>query len=110
MISLLDKIKNQNYYLNNFQFYNTKETVKQKTEKTDKVKKEEVKPNTSKVQETVFASLEEDDLSRQISEQLERERRLQEHEKRMGRRIQRKSTLTIEVGHMMVTRLIVMTT
>lgn len=63
-----------------------KETVKQKTEKTDKVKKEEVKPNTSKVQETVFASLEEDDLSRQISEQLERERRLQEHEKRMGRR------------------------
>ena len=25
MISLLDKIKNQNYYLNNFQFYNTKE-------------------------------------------------------------------------------------
>ena len=24
MISLLDKIKNQNYYLNNFQFYNTK--------------------------------------------------------------------------------------
>ena len=53
---------------------------------TSKVKKEEVKPNTSKVQETVFASLEEDDLSRQISEQLERERRLQEHEKRMGRR------------------------
>ena len=25
MISLLNKIKNQNYYLNNFQFYNTKE-------------------------------------------------------------------------------------
>ena len=27
MISLLDKIKNQNYYLNNFQFYNTKEST-----------------------------------------------------------------------------------
>lgn len=56
-----------------------KEPVKQKVEKTVHTQKKEVKPNKTKEQdtqkETVFASLEEDDLSRQISEQLERVRK-----------------------------------
>lgn len=57
-----------------------KKPVKQKAEKTVHTQKEEIKPNTQKVQEAVFASLEEADLSRQISEQLERERNLHENE------------------------------
>lgn len=67
-----------------------KKPVKQKAEKTVHTQKEEIKPNTQKVQEAVFASLEEADLSRQISEQLERERNLHENEIRKACRNSKK--------------------
>lgn len=80
-----------------------KEPVKQKVEKTVHTQKEEVKPNKTKEQdtqkETVFASLEEDDLSRQISEQLERERNLRENEIRKACRNSKKKMHENSKGH-----------
>lgn len=76
-----------------------KEPVKQKVEKTVHTQKEKVKPNKTKVQEAVFASLEEDDLSRQISEQLERERSLRENEIRKVCRNSKKKTHGNSRGH-----------
>lgn len=72
-----------------------KKPVKQKAEKTVHTQKEEIKPNTQKVQEAVFASLEEADLSRQISEQLERERNLHENEIRKACRNSKKKCMEI---------------
>lgn len=72
-----------------------KKPVKQKAEKTVHTQKEEIKPNTQKVQEAVFASLEEADLSRQISEQLERERNLHENEIRKTCRNSKKKCMEI---------------
>lgn len=76
-----------------------KKPVKQKAEKTVHTQKEEVKPNTQKVQEAVFASLEEADLSRQISEQLERERNLHENEIRKACRNSKKKMHGNSKGH-----------
>lgn len=76
-----------------------KKPVKQKAEKTVHTKKEEIKPNTQKVQEAVFASLEEADLSRQISEQLERERNLHENEIRKACRNSKKKMHGNSKGH-----------
>lgn len=80
-----------------------KKPVKQKVEKTVHTQKEEVKPNKTKEQdtqkETVFASLEEDDLSRQISEQLERERNLRENEIRKACRNSKKKMHGNSKGH-----------
>lgn len=76
-----------------------KKPVKQKAEKTVHTQKEEIKPNTQKVQEAVFASLEEDDLSRQISEQLERERNLRENEIRKACRNSKKKMHGNSKGH-----------
>lgn len=80
-----------------------KKPVKQKVEKTVHTQKEEVKPNKTKEQdtqkETVFASLEEDDLSRQISEQLERERNLRENEIRKACRNSKKKMDGNSKGH-----------
>lgn len=76
-----------------------KEPVKQKVEKTVQTQKGEVKPNKTKVQEAVFASLEEDDLSRQISEQLERERNLRENEIRKACRNSKKKMHGNSKGH-----------
>lgn len=80
-----------------------KKSVKQKVEKTVHTQKEEVKPNKTKEQdtqkETVFASLEEDDLSRQISEQLERERNLRENEIRKACRNSKKKMDGNSKGH-----------
>ena len=76
-----------------------KKPVKQKAEKTVHTQKEEIKPNTQKVQETVFASLEEADLSRQISEQLERERNLHENEIRKACRNSKKKMDGNSKGH-----------
>lgn len=73
--------------------------VKQKAEKTVHTQKEEIKPNTQKVQEAVFASLEEADLSRQISEQLERERNLHENEIRKACRNSKKKMHGNSKGH-----------
>lgn len=76
-----------------------KKPVKQKAEKTVHTQKEEIKPNTQKVQEAVFASLEEADLSRQISEQLERERNLHENEIRKACRNSKKKMHGNSKGH-----------
>ena len=76
-----------------------KKPVKQKVEKTVHTQKEEIKPNTQKVQEAVFASLEEADLSRQISEQLERERNLHENEIRKACRNSKKKMHGNSKGH-----------
>lgn len=76
-----------------------KKPVKQKAEKTVHTQKEEIKPNTQKVQEAVFASLEEADLSRQISEQLERERNLRENEIRKACRNSKKKMHGNSKGH-----------
>lgn len=76
-----------------------KKPVKQKAEKTVHTQKEEIKPNTQKVQEAVFASLEEADLSRQISEQLERERNLYENEIRKACRNSKKKMHGNSKGH-----------
>ena len=76
-----------------------KKPVKQKAEKTVYTQKEEIKPNTQKVQEAVFASLEEADLSRQISEQLERERNLHENEIRKACRNSKKKMHGNSKGH-----------
>lgn len=76
-----------------------KKPVKQKAEKTVHTQKEEIKPNTQKVQEAVFASLEEADLSRQISEQLERERNLHENEIRKACRNSKKKMHRNSKGH-----------
>ena len=76
-----------------------KKPVKQKAEKTVHTQKEEIKPNTQKVQEAVFASLEESDLSRQISEQLERERNLHENEIRKACRNSKKKMHGNSKGH-----------
>lgn len=76
-----------------------KKPVKQKAEKTVYTQKEEIKPNTQKVQEAVFASLEEADLSRQISEQLERERNLRENEIRKACRNSKKKMHGNSKGH-----------
>ena len=76
-----------------------KKPVKQKAEKTIHTQKEEIKPNTQKVQEAVFASLEEADLSRQISEQLERERNLHENEIRKACRNSKKKMHGNSKGH-----------
>lgn len=76
-----------------------KKPVKQKAEKTVHTQKEEIKPNTQKVQEAVFASLEEADLSRQISEQLERERNLHENEIRKTCRNSKKKMHGNSKGH-----------
>lgn len=76
-----------------------KKPVKQKAEKTVHTQKEEIKPNTQKVQEAVFASLEEADLSRQISEQLERERNLHENEIRKACRNSKKKMYGNSKGH-----------
>lgn len=76
-----------------------KKPVKQKAEKTVHTQKEEIKPNTQKVQEAVFASLEEVDLSRQISEQLERERNLHENEIRKACRNSKKKMHGNSKGH-----------
>lgn len=76
-----------------------KKPVKQKVEKTVHTQKEEIKPNTQKVQEAVFASLEEADLSRQISEQLERERNLHENEIRKVCRNSKKKMHGNSKGH-----------
>ena len=76
-----------------------KKPVKQKAEKTVHTQKEEIKPNTKKVQEAVFASLEEADLSRQISEQLERERNLHENEIRKACRNSKKKMHGNRKGH-----------
>lgn len=76
-----------------------KKPVKQKAEKTVHTQKEEIKPNTQKVQEAVFASLEEADLSRQISEQLERERNLHENEIRKACRNSKKKMQGNSKGH-----------
>lgn len=76
-----------------------KKPVKQKAEKTVHTQKEEIKPNTKKVQEAVFASLEEADLSRQISEQLERERNLHENEIRKACRNSKKKMHGNSKGH-----------
>lgn len=76
-----------------------KKPVKQKVEKTVHTQKEEIKPNTQKVQEAVFASLEEADLSRQISEQLERERNLRENEIRKACRNSKKKMHGNSKGH-----------
>lgn len=76
-----------------------KKPVKQKAEKTVHTQKEEIKPNTQKVQEAVFASLEEADLSRQISEQLERERNLHKNEIRKACRNSKKKMHGNSKGH-----------
>lgn len=76
-----------------------KKPVKQKAEKTVHTQKEEIKPNTQKVQEAVFASLEQADLSRQISEQLERERNLHENEIRKACRNSKKKMHGNSKGH-----------
>lgn len=76
-----------------------KKPVKQKVEKTVHTQKEEIKPNTQKVQEAVFASLEEADLSRQISEQLERKRNLHENEIRKACRNSKKKMHGNSKGH-----------
>ena len=76
-----------------------KKPVKQKAEKTVHTQKEEIKPNTQKVQEAVFASLEEADLSRQISEQLERERNLHENEIRKACRNSKEKMHGNSKGH-----------
>lgn len=76
-----------------------KKPVKQKAEKTVHTQKEEIKPNTQKVQGAVFASLEEADLSRQISEQLERERNLHENEIRKACRNSKKKMHGNSKGH-----------
>ena len=76
-----------------------KKPVKQKAEKTVHTQKEKIKPNTQKVQEAVFASLEEADLSRQISEQLERERNLHENEIRKACRNSKKKMHGNSKGH-----------
>lgn len=76
-----------------------KKPVKQKAEKTVHTQKEEIKPNTQKVQEAVFASLEEADLSRQISEQLEKERNLHENEIRKACRNSKKKMHGNSKGH-----------
>lgn len=76
-----------------------KKPVKQKAEKTVNTQKEEIKPNIQKVQEAVFASLEEADLSRQISEQLERERNLHENEIRKACRNSKKKMHGNSKGH-----------
>ena len=76
-----------------------KKPVKQKAEKTVHTQKEEIKPNTQKVQEAVLASLEEADLSRQISEQLERERNLHENEIRKACRNSKKKMHGNSKGH-----------
>lgn len=76
-----------------------KKPVKQKAEKTVHTQKEEIKPNIQKVQEAVFASLEEADLSRQISEQLERERNLHENEIRKACRNSKKKMHGNSKGH-----------
>lgn len=76
-----------------------KKPVKQKAEKTVHTQKEEIKPNTQKVQEAVFASLEEADLSHQISEQLERERNLHENEIRKACRNSKKKMHGNSKGH-----------